>query len=546
MSKLLAQRLTEALDVSGAFDNCFFHSYALHLLANTLELPKDLFTFKSVSGEDSPASKLQTRFPNIELLSLFTEHAELYPEKMPVSPEFIVEKTLIIGLLMREWFATKMAENVDVCDEMQNDARNKFNTYKDFIAFVPKDELLLGAEGVLYSANESFLTYFSTRPKVGSLSHEENRFENYFTNAGDNTDKALTAFWNTEGYDNYCKLIATPGVKLAYADVTPIMHMLNQSLTIYDMKQSVIHKHVGSDAIPEMEVKLNATEGHYYLLKTDLTAPLLNEYENSLKQYKIDRAEILASEGDKNLVASQKTSLFAGAICPSGQLDKEPFTILLDKVDSLKADVSEHQLAQKQQAEAEQEYLRLEQQAAHEQVLKINAQLREEREAEKRRAQEQQVLLLKERQEKPKPATPGMLELAFNEKIALLADKMLEFKGQAECQAAYDALDTLHQALKVEGALYFSAPPSEETFDTFKENCDKHILAARPEIDKHRGWSKILINIAAIVLSAGVGYLIAAGVNLALNKGKFTFFSTDSSLKVDEIAESVHQAAPGA
>ena len=687
----IPKRLAEALDVSGAFDNCFFHSYALHLMANKLELPQNLFTFQSISGVDSPASKLQKRFPSKDSLSLFAEHAHLHPENPVVFPEFMVEKTLILGFLMREWFATKMLDNTTIRDDLLKTALISFNTYKEFIAFMDKDELLLGNEGVLYSANDSFLTYFSARPKAESLSSEEIRFEKYFTVAGGDTNKALTAYWNSEGYENYCKLIATPGVKLAYVDVTPIINTFNQSLTIYNANQSITHNIDGNKDIPTMEVKLNPTEGHYYLLKTEQTTPLLNEYANSFKKYKEDRQEVLATVGNKDLAATQKSSVFVGAICPPGHLAKQPITLLLDKVDSLKAEVREHLETKKQQEIADQErQQRLAQQVKEQQnrelVLKINAQLRQMREAQaleeqqaqerlkeqqaqqlkeqqaqerlkeqqaqqlkeqqaQERLKEQQALQLKEQQaqerlrqqqaeqlkeqqaqerlrqqqeeqlkeqqaqellrqqqeeqlkeqqaqerlreqqaeqlkeqqaqerlkeqppeepleEKPapepvkeqptqeqgqeKPRTPGVFELAFNEKLTLLTDKMLKFKDKPEHQTTYDALDKLHKALKAEGELYFRSPPTQEKFDAFKDNCEKHIQDARPEVDKHRGWSKIMINLTAFILSAGVGYLLAAGVNMALNKGKFTFFSTDSSLKIDEIEESINKAAPAA
>ncbi|MFI4919346.1 MAG: type IV secretion protein Dot, partial [Legionellales bacterium] len=103
MPKSLAARIKESLDVSGAFDNCFFHTYASYLLANEKSLPDDLFTFKSLLGDASYAAKLQTRFPNQESLSLFEDFARPQGQALePVDPNFLVEKTLVLGFLLRE------------------------------------------------------------------------------------------------------------------------------------------------------------------------------------------------------------------------------------------------------------------------------------------------------------------------------------------------------------------------------------------------------------------------------------------------------------
>ncbi|EHL32411.1 hypothetical protein [Legionella drancourtii] len=61
MSKELSEKIKQALDVAAAFDNCFFHSYAMYLIANKLSLPKELFTFVSILGDESPASQLQKK-----------------------------------------------------------------------------------------------------------------------------------------------------------------------------------------------------------------------------------------------------------------------------------------------------------------------------------------------------------------------------------------------------------------------------------------------------------------------------------------------------
>ncbi|MCL9683988.1 hypothetical protein [Legionella maioricensis] len=359
MPKQLTDRLKEALNVSPAFDNCFFHSYAAHLLANKLPLPKDLFTFKSILGAESPASKLQARFPNQEALFLFEEYAHRHhPEQAPLSPHFIVEKTLVLGFLMREWFATQLSQNVGIADNLQEDAIKYFKIYREYRwDEVDSSALLGGANGCLYAANQEFLEFFVCYDS-SSDSSSNPRFAQYFREARDDTDKALAAYWQAEGYQNYFRLIANPRAKIAYNEVVPVIKMLGQSLTIYDSKEdgsdkdrATVYSYKGNEEIPEMEVKFNAEMGHYYLLKTDETESLLKEYELSFKQYTDDRAEVLNVAGNKenkDIAANTKPSLLLGATCPDGHLSKPAFTLLLDRVDHFQAFIQEHQRRQKQ------------------------------------------------------------------------------------------------------------------------------------------------------------------------------------------------------
>lgn len=129
----------------------------------------------------------------------------------------------------------------------------------------------------------------------------------------------------------------------------------------------------------------------------------------------------------------------------------------------------------------------------------------------------------------------------FNRKIELLRDKMSNYPNNKKFN---NTVQKLCDDLTIEGNLYFSKVPSTFSFDAFKQNCDRAIQEARPELRAHRGCRKIIANILGFILTAGVGYALAAGVNIALNKGRFTLFSTDSALKVNDIEDCIHGAAP--
>lgn len=130
--------------------------------------------------------------------------------------------------------------------------------------------------------------------------------------------------------------------------------------------------------------------------------------------------------------------------------------------------------------------------------------------------------------------------------IDLLKKKMDDFRqnpgfaADIKLQKAHAAASALHVALESEGNDFFSKPPSQNNYDDFKLRCKNHINDAREVLDKHRGWTKILINVLAFIATAGIGYIIAAGINTVMNRGKCTFFSTDSSQKISIIERHIN------
>ena len=146
----------------------------------------------------------------------------------------------------------------------------------------------------------------------------------------------------------------------------------------------------------------------------------------------------------------------------------------------------------------------------------------------------------------------------FKAKVALLDKKMTDFAKGAphEHRGAYDSVSILRAELLNAGKEYFTKLPTIERFNMFKAACKDSINAARKGsdhgrvregLDRHRGWKKILANILAFILTAGIGYAIAAGINFAIHR-KQTFWSTDTSLRMDKIDECVDKdvPAPGA
>lgn len=355
--QLLQTRINESVDVSGAFDNCFFHCYGTYLLANKLPLPDDLFTFKSLLGGGSSAAQLQALFPNTISLNVFDDYERLNnrDQYLP-SPNHVFEKSLVLGFLMREWFATKLSTDNDHRDAMLQGGSgilSIFKTYKEFRPYVGKEQLLTGDEGTKYQSNENFLEYFTARPIHGRvLTAEETRFEKYFTDARHNEDDAISAYWEAEGYIKYCKFLAQPKVKLSYSDVVPVLQRIGQPLVIYDNSGTVLSEHGSQSPRPTLEISIDTLAGHYHLLKTETTQELLDEYTASSQQYKDDRSAVLAHEGDKSAEALRKDSLLVGAICPAGQLPKEPFEVLMERLTDIRQYVRVRQVQADEDEEA--------------------------------------------------------------------------------------------------------------------------------------------------------------------------------------------------
>ncbi|WP_133141074.1 hypothetical protein [Legionella quateirensis] len=150
--------------------------------------------------------------------------------------------------------------------------------------------------------------------------------------------------------------------------------------------------------------------------------------------------------------------------------------------------------------------------------------------------------------EKSEHRQAPVIELQFNRHLHLLHEKKNEFqfklnKGQTHYKNAFDAASVLHSELKRAGKVYF-ANPTQDNYIEFKRICDKSITANRPELEKHRGLLTIILNITAIILTAGIGYGIALGIGMMLNGNKFSFFSTDSVKKINAIEDVIMKATP--
>jgi hypothetical protein len=128
----------------------------------------------------------------------------------------------------------------------------------------------------------------------------------------------------------------------------------------------------------------------------------------------------------------------------------------------------------------------------------------------------------------------------FRDEIMALTQKAGELKNKSMEQSNYKpaALKAHHLVVSLNKAAisYFNA--GKMTPKEFINYGNKKIKEARPELEKHRGWSQILGNLALAIVGVGVGYLVLGILNKALT-GRFLFFRTESGEKLDDMQRAV-------
>ncbi len=317
----IRDRVKDAVNVSSALDNCFFHSYAAYLLSNHLPLPQDLFLPVS-ENQGSPAEQLKKIFKHEKDLDIFDTYQQMTVANAEPC-EMLVEKTLVLGVLFREWFV----------DNLLKDEANKERLFRngDPVSFltVIKAVREFGLDTVsaddrmapIVEANAEFFNDLS----LSTQADEEQQFHDY---------------WEQQGYKRYCEYLANPRVKVSFTDVDPVLKAMDVPYVIYSKQDcSLTASHEGDVTKPKFELAIAAREGHYYLLKDSATEESLNTYAASLLQYEGDREEILRLRTKElRLQACEDVnSQLISMSLPKGSLSDNPIQLLIDSVENIKS-----------------------------------------------------------------------------------------------------------------------------------------------------------------------------------------------------------------
>ncbi len=140
---------------------------------------------------------------------------------------------------------------------------------------------------------------------------------------------------------------------------------------------------------------------------------------------------------------------------------------------------------------------------------------------------------------------------ALQDQLALIQTKAAIFRSRAEKEISYtparDAAENLYKDLSAALAEYNKNPKTKDSYTEFQKVSSAAINKAKPILEEHRGWKKILGNVGLAIGLLGVGYVIAGLINLKVNNQFLFFNKTDSAKKVDKLEELVrNQPAPAA
>lgn len=335
----MKHRMNDAVDVPGTFNNCFFNTYAAYLLSNNLALPDDLFTPNTdQNAEPNLPEQLKKVFTCSNDLTLFDNfYKKKFPEvKLPRST--IAEKTFILGILLREWFTNKLLHNNENKKRILSGKNEHAPNLLQLIDLLynlpdaqPSDAIDLKAElkrSPIYAANKLFFdSIFNEKPKP----------------TVQNLKTRCTEYWNTEGYSNYCHYLAKPGVTIAASDVMPILTSEKIPFIFYDKQSGMVtQENLPPSEKPTFEVALAASEGHYYLLKHKNTERILEQYEASLLQYKIDEENIRTKKTpDEKVQACATVDSLLVAVTGSTEDSTTQSQLLIETLNKMKKEVNE-------------------------------------------------------------------------------------------------------------------------------------------------------------------------------------------------------------
>jgi len=141
-------------------------------------------------------------------------------------------------------------------------------------------------------------------------------------------------------------------------------------------------------------------------------------------------------------------------------------------------------------------------------------------------------------------------EKDFNAQLRLIKKKIKRWSksvntsnNPVRIQSAADVAKNLHHILKTQSKIYFANPTDIQAKNDFKKISTESIDIARITLEQHRGWKKILGNLALAIVGLGVGFIIAGLIHRKLSHGKhFLFFNhTDSKDKLDNMEATIRK-----
>lgn len=312
------------INVSGEFDNCFFHCLSAHMLLQNIPLPKGLFQAKA----GSPAGELCKIFSDrAHFDAYFASLQREFPNK-----QFMQEKTLVLGVLFRQYNADLLKQqNQQVqsafADQMKRATVAAWMKTKEPGYALNADDFILHLKGsqfgTLVSSNEGWFReiYAGTNELIQPLNHLLNTtYQNDFnqlrvSKRALKKNPALTLpdylvhhFLDKTNipagvFNLYIAELQQPNVKLSYEDLKPLMlNELHIPFTVNTYGgNGILFSEApieGSNYAP-LEVSLSGQVGHYYLHEEE--SPAVIAYEKELLVYEAERTALGATTLPQNV-----------------------------------------------------------------------------------------------------------------------------------------------------------------------------------------------------------------------------------------------------
>ncbi|HHF7344290.1 TPA: hypothetical protein ACPSKB_000693 [Legionella feeleii] len=143
------------------------------------------------------------------------------------------------------------------------------------------------------------------------------------------------------------------------------------------------------------------------------------------------------------------------------------------------------------------------------------------------------------------PAVPKEFAEAcelFEAAVETMKKKVLDLRNKAHQDKRYElAAEKAEELLSTVSEAGDDFFINEGSAEQFKQRCDEAIKKARPELAKHRGWSKLFADITFIAVSVctvGVANMVSK-----LATGSFRFFTppkTESEEQLDLLEKNIH------
>jgi hypothetical protein len=356
MSASVIEHRAREVNVSAAFDNCFFHCYALHLLVNGLPLPDNLFRFPVTPNSD--VAKLRALIPNEEALhelavypltdhyrrtlSAYNADAERYglPQREPSDDACLLERSLVLGYFLRHWMVSQQQTEAHKqatldgghteFDPLSLEHKGIVAVFRDYLrgrdAGAEREDLLQLSNA--YQPNLDFLErLYSTTWKRKTATSEE-------------IDEEIRIFWRATGYARYCNYLRQAFVKISVFEFQWVLRENPFAINVYAGTSAFAQTGDQSSALLPLVIRLDTYEGHYFLNKTAVTAAQLERYQQSIEEYKVDRETILAQSGYRI------SSPCVRATTRPDQLTSNPFIFLLSELGEMQRKIQEFRRAQ--------------------------------------------------------------------------------------------------------------------------------------------------------------------------------------------------------